>query len=73
MARDGMTTFSDIAGKLEMLRVECEKCGRKGQYRVMRLMKELGPEASKVRISLRPRIHRLQIHRRVPRHQQDLR
>jgi hypothetical protein len=35
MARDGMTTFSDIAGKLEMLRVECEKCGRKGQYRVM--------------------------------------
>jgi hypothetical protein len=37
MARDGMTTFSDIAGKLEMLRVECEKCGRKGQYRVMRL------------------------------------
>jgi hypothetical protein len=46
MARDGMTTFSDIAGKLEMLRVECEKCGRKGQYRVMRLMKELGPEAT---------------------------
>jgi hypothetical protein len=38
-----MTTFSDIAGKLEMLRVECEKCGREGQYRVMRLMKELGP------------------------------
>jgi hypothetical protein len=46
MARDGMTTFSDIAGKLEMLRVECEKCGRKGQYRVMRLMKELGPGAT---------------------------
>ena len=46
MARDGMTTFSDIAGKLELLRVECEKCGRKGQYRVMRLMKELGPEAT---------------------------
>ena len=46
MARDGMTTFSDIAGKLEMLRVECEKCGRKEQYRVMRLMKEFGPEAT---------------------------
>jgi hypothetical protein len=45
-ARDGMTTFSDIAGRLEMLRVECEKCGRKGQYRVMRPMKELGPEAT---------------------------
>jgi hypothetical protein len=30
MSRDGMTTFSDIAGKLELLRVQCEKCGRKG-------------------------------------------
>jgi len=32
MARDGMTTFSDIAGKLEMLRVGCEKRGLPGRY-----------------------------------------
>ena len=24
--------------------VECSKCGRAGQYRVMRLMKECGPD-----------------------------
>jgi hypothetical protein len=34
MARDGTTIFSDIAGKLELLRVECEKCGRRRSRRI---------------------------------------
>ena len=28
MPRDGAITFSDLIGKLDMLRVSCEKCGR---------------------------------------------
>jgi len=44
MPKSGSITLSDIAGKLELLRVECEKCGRKGQYRVLRLLRELGPD-----------------------------
>jgi hypothetical protein len=43
MPRSGSVTLGEIAGRLEMLRVECPKCGRAGQYRVMRLMKECGP------------------------------
>ena len=30
MARDGAITFSDLTGKLEVLSVACEKCGRLG-------------------------------------------
>jgi hypothetical protein len=44
MPRHGSVTLGDIAGRLEMLRIECAKCGRAGQYRVMRLMKECGPD-----------------------------
>jgi hypothetical protein len=28
MPRDGAITFSDLVGKLDMLRVACDKCGR---------------------------------------------
>jgi hypothetical protein len=34
MPRDGSLTPADLIGKLEVLRVECEKCGRSGRYRV---------------------------------------
>jgi hypothetical protein len=34
MPRDGAITFRDIAGKLAVLRVTCDKCGSSGQYRV---------------------------------------
>jgi hypothetical protein len=33
MAR-GYPTFGDIEGKLDVLRVECTKCDRKGRYHV---------------------------------------
>jgi hypothetical protein len=42
--RSGAVTLGDLAGKLELLRVECKTCGRAGQYRVLRLIKELGAE-----------------------------
>jgi hypothetical protein len=37
MLRDGAITFGDLVGKLEVLRVACDSCGRAGSYRVMRL------------------------------------
>ena len=30
MPRDGATVFSDLIGKLDVLRVSCDKCGRDG-------------------------------------------
>ena len=48
MPRAGAVILSDLVGKLELIRVECKKCDRKGRYRVLRLMKELGPDFSLV-------------------------
>ena len=31
--------FGDIEGKLDVLRVECTRCSRKGRYSVRKLMK----------------------------------
>jgi hypothetical protein len=45
MPRGGAITFRDIAGKLTVLRVECDKCGRSGQYRVDRLIMRYGLDA----------------------------
>jgi hypothetical protein len=42
MPRDGAITFGDIAGKLDVLNVECEKCGRRGRYHVHRLVERHG-------------------------------
>jgi hypothetical protein len=38
MPRDGAITFRDIVGKLAILRVTRDKCGRSGQYHVDRLI-----------------------------------
>ena len=35
-------TFGDIAGKLEMLRIECTRCARKGRYSVGKLIAQHG-------------------------------
>jgi len=32
MPGDGAILFSDLIGKLDLLRVRCEKCGRDGCY-----------------------------------------
>jgi hypothetical protein len=33
MPRDGAIIFNDLIGKLDVLRIECPKCGRSGRYR----------------------------------------
>ena len=34
--------FGDIEGKLEVLRVECTRCPRKGRYNVAKLIEKYG-------------------------------
>lgn len=45
MPRDLATTFSDLIGKLDVLRIECPKCGRSGRYRLADLITRYGPNA----------------------------
>ena len=42
MPRDGAIVFGDLVGKLDVLVVACEKCGRAGRYAVRRLVEERG-------------------------------
>jgi hypothetical protein len=48
MPRDGAITSSDLIGKLDMLRVACDKCGRDGCYGLHRLIEKRGREAKLV-------------------------
>ena len=45
MPRDGATIFRDIVGKLDVLRVECDKCGRCESYPLDRLIERYGIDA----------------------------
>jgi hypothetical protein len=38
----GYVVFGDIEGKLDVLRVECTKCDRKGRYSVAKLIEKHG-------------------------------
>jgi hypothetical protein len=40
MPRDGPIIFGDLIGKLDVLRVACDKCDRKGRYAVARLIEQ---------------------------------
>jgi hypothetical protein len=40
--RDDAIIFSDLIGKLDMLRIECPKCGRSGRYRFTDLITRYG-------------------------------
>jgi hypothetical protein len=42
MPRDGAIVFCDLIGKLDVLRVAYEKCGRDGRYQVQRLINDRG-------------------------------
>ena len=44
-ARDGAIIFDDVVGKLDVLHVACDKCGRKGRYAVARLIEQRGRDA----------------------------
>jgi 5-methylcytosine-specific restriction endonuclease McrA len=43
MPRDGAIIFGDLIGRLVVLVVACEKCGRSGRYSVGRLIEQRGP------------------------------
>jgi hypothetical protein len=45
MPRDGAIIFSDLIGKLDVLRVACAKCGRDGCYGLARLINRRGRDA----------------------------
>ena len=45
MPRDGAIIFRDLVGKLEVLNIECDKCGRRGLYRFDRLIERYGIDA----------------------------
>jgi hypothetical protein len=42
MPRDGSLTPRDLIEKLDVLVVACDKCGRSGRYRVLRLAEQIG-------------------------------
>jgi hypothetical protein len=46
MPRDGAIIFSDLIGKLDVLRVTCNRCGRNGRYRLQSLIAERGGDES---------------------------
>jgi hypothetical protein len=42
--RDGTIAFSDLIGRLKVLRVDCDRCGRHGRYLVDKLIYDHGPD-----------------------------
>jgi hypothetical protein len=42
MPRDDSLTPRDLVEKLDVLVVACDKCGRSGRYRVLRLAEQIG-------------------------------
>ena len=48
MPRDGAITFGDLYGRLDVLRVTCDKCGRGGSYGLSRLINQRGRDAKVV-------------------------
>jgi hypothetical protein len=46
MPSNGAIIFRDLIGKLEVLRVSCEKCGRDGRYIMARLIRQRGARQS---------------------------
>jgi hypothetical protein len=46
MAARTYLVFGDIEGKLDVLRVECTKCARRGRYSVRKLIEKYGRRAN---------------------------
>jgi hypothetical protein len=46
MPRRAYFIFGDIEGRLDVLRVDCTKCARKGRYSVRRLIEKHGRKAN---------------------------
>jgi hypothetical protein len=45
MPRDGAIILGDLIGKLDVLRIDCAKCGRSGRYRLADLITRYGRDA----------------------------
>ena len=45
MPCDGAIIFGDLIGKLDVLRIECPKCGRSGRYRLADLISRYGHDS----------------------------
>jgi hypothetical protein len=45
MPHEGAIIFRDLVGKLDVLNVECEECGRRGRYHLHRLIERYGIDA----------------------------
>jgi hypothetical protein len=45
MPREGAIIFRDLVGKLDVLNVECDKCGRRGRYHLHRLIERYSIDA----------------------------
>ena len=43
MMPHGSYSLGEIAAKQKMVRLVCDKCGRRGQYRIDRLFEQYGP------------------------------
>jgi hypothetical protein len=42
----GSYSLGETAAKQKMLRLVCDKCGRRGQYRIDRLLEQYGPDVA---------------------------
>jgi hypothetical protein len=45
MPCEGATIFRELIGKLDVLNIECDKCGRRGWYHLFRLIERYGIDA----------------------------
>jgi hypothetical protein len=51
MSSDGSIVFGELVGKLNVLRVECAKCGRAGRYSVARPIEQHGADGQDDRLA----------------------
>jgi hypothetical protein len=51
MPHDGAIIFSDLIGKLDVLRVACDKCRRDGFYGLGRLLHQRGRDTKRGTLS----------------------
>jgi hypothetical protein len=45
MHGEGAIIFRDLVGELDLLNIECDKCGRRGRYHLHRLIEHYGIDA----------------------------
>jgi hypothetical protein len=45
MPPEGVIIFCDLVGKLDVLSIECDKCGRRGWHHLQRLIERDGIDA----------------------------